>query len=208
MDTPRRCECSDVARMAYRAGASDLRSTRRACEKCRFPGVGKGLSQLGPVARMPALSAQACRTVASATACVEIPTLDVHWLPCDGVASLLPRLQEAAFTLYGATTRHYLRAGATPKSILIPRRQTFMFGAAELTLDSYDSVCDAENHADFCIFFIDAQTQCQSGRYQYTAAGSRYELAGCKRFGAKRAPGAVGSCRKHVFFEPRIARCR
>jgi hypothetical protein len=114
---------------------------------------------------MPALSAQACRTVASATACVEIPTLDVHWLPCGGVASLLPRLQEAAFTLYGATTRHYLRAGATPKSILIPRRQTFMFGAAELTLDSYDSVCDAENHADFCISFIHAQTQRQSGRY-------------------------------------------
>ena len=35
---------------------------------------------------MPALSAQACRTVASATACVEIPTLDVHRLPCDGVS--------------------------------------------------------------------------------------------------------------------------
>ena len=65
----------------------------------------ENLSQLGPVARMPALSAQACRTVASATACVEIPTLDVHRLPCGGVAPLLPRLQEPVFTLYGATTR-------------------------------------------------------------------------------------------------------
>ena len=35
--------CSDVARMAYRACASDLRPTRRACEKGRFPGGGKGL---------------------------------------------------------------------------------------------------------------------------------------------------------------------
>ena len=72
---------------------------RHDADRCEY------LGQLGPVARMPALSAQACRTVASATACVEIPTLDVHRLPCDGVASLRPRLQEAVFTLYGATTR-------------------------------------------------------------------------------------------------------
>ena len=47
MDASRRCECSDVARMTYRACASDLRPTRRACEKGRFPGVGRarGLSK-------------------------------------------------------------------------------------------------------------------------------------------------------------------
>ena len=83
-----------------------------------------------------------------------------------------------------------------------------MFGAAELTLDFNDHVFDAENHADFCTSFIDAQTQRQFGGYQWGAAGSRYETAGCKRFGAKRLAEAVRLRRKVVFFEPRVARCR
>ena len=70
-----------------------------------------------------------------------------------------------------------------------------MFDAAELTLDFNDHVFDVENHADFYISFIDAQTQRQFGGYQCVAAGSRYETAGCKRSGAKKEPGSVGSFR-------------
>ena len=43
MDVSRRCECSDVARMAYGACADDMRSSRDALGKRRFPGGGKGL---------------------------------------------------------------------------------------------------------------------------------------------------------------------
>ena len=49
---------------------------------------------------MPALSAQACRTVASATACVEIPTPDVHRLPCGASLVCFSEAQEPAFTLH------------------------------------------------------------------------------------------------------------
>ena len=149
---------------------------------------------------MPALSAQACRTVASAAACVEIPTLDVHWLPYGGVASLVPRLPKPVFTLYGATNRHLFRAGRLPKSILIPRRPTFMLGAAELTEGLESASFDARIQPFFCISFIYAQTVCQFGGYQYGAAGSRYETAACKRSGAKRLAGAVRLFRNIVYF--------
>jgi len=67
MDTPRRYECSDVARMAYGACTNDLRPTRRACEKGRFPGVGKGLMLL---------------TVGSSTACHDTNTHATHDAAC------------------------------------------------------------------------------------------------------------------------------
>ena len=164
----------------------------------------ENLSQLGPVARMPALSAQACRTVASATACVEIPTLDVHRLPCGTVASFLPIVQEPVFTLYGATTRQKLGAGPTPKSILIPRRPIFMLEAVELTEGLRVASFDARIQPFFCISFIDAQTLCQFGGYQYVAAGSRYETAACKSSRAKRAPEAVRLFRNMVYFSHRM----
>jgi len=94
-----RRDCAAVSKGRLTLRWLERGARRHDADRCEY------LGQLGPVARMPALSAQACRTVASATACVEIPTLDVHRLPCDGVASLRPRLQEAVFTLYGATTR-------------------------------------------------------------------------------------------------------
>ena len=90
-------------------------------------------------------------------------------------------LQQLVFTLYGATSRHLFRAGRLPKSILIPRRPTFMLGAAKLTLHCNAASLDAQIQPLFCISFIDAQTQRQFGGYQYVAAGSRYETAGCKR---------------------------
>ena len=108
------CECETVTvvfesvkKVSMVGIPNNLYEVRLEVEGARRDNAGRceNLSQLGPVARMPAPSAQACRKVASATACVEIPTLDVHRLPCDGVASLRPRLQEAVFTLYGATTR-------------------------------------------------------------------------------------------------------
>ena len=153
---------------------------------------------------MPALSARACRTVASATDCVEIPTLDVHRLPCGTIASFLPIVQEPVFTLYGATSRHLFRAGRLPKSILIPRRPTFMLGAAKLTLHCNAASLDAQIQPLFCISFIDAQTQRQFGGYQYVAAGSRYETAGCKRSGAKRLAEAVRLFRNMVYFSHRM----
>ena len=44
MDVSRRCECSDVARMACGASANDLRSRATRLRNSEIPGVGKGLN--------------------------------------------------------------------------------------------------------------------------------------------------------------------
>ena len=118
MDTPRRYECSDVARMAYGACTNDLRPTRRACEKCRFPGVGKGLSHHRPheenLQRIPA----------RATACHRSPvTRSVGRSAMNGYAASQRGRARTAYASLSRRRRTGTRDcfGATPEAPPRPR---------------------------------------------------------------------------------------